>query len=83
VLILFVTLCAAVFHYFSRHPELAAGLASLLPIVIGIGVLFSGAVNLIERLIHSNKMAHAEHAIGMREERGEEPIHRCRGLRFF
>ncbi len=56
VLVLFVTLCAAVFHYFSRHAELAAGLISLLPIVIGIGILFSGTIHLIERFISSKRM---------------------------
>jgi hypothetical protein len=72
VLILFVTLCAAVLNYFFRRPELAAGLASLLPIVIGIGVLFSGIVNLIEKLIRSNRMllfaplfSHPDRMLGM------------------
>jgi hypothetical protein len=72
VLILFVTLCGAAFNYFFRRPELAAGLATLLPILIGIGGLFSGMVILIERLIRSNRMvafaplfSHPDRMLGM------------------
>jgi hypothetical protein len=69
VLVLFVTLCAAVFHYFSRHAELAAGLATLLPIVIGIGILFFGTINLIERKGGAKsspmKRAHPGRMLGM------------------
>jgi hypothetical protein len=52
VLIFFVTLIAGVFHYFSRHPELAAGLASVLPVAIGVGLLVAAAVSLTETMKH-------------------------------
>jgi hypothetical protein len=43
-LVLLVTVSAAAFHFLLRHPEMAVGLAMLSPIVIGVGIVFAGAV---------------------------------------
>ena len=50
VLIFVATLSAAIFHYFSRHPELAAGLATVLPVAIAVGILVAAVVSLTETL---------------------------------
>jgi hypothetical protein len=50
VLIFFATLSAAIFHYLSRHPAIAAGLATVLPVAIAVGLLVAAVVSLTETL---------------------------------
>jgi hypothetical protein len=50
VLIFFATLGAAIFHYLSRNPEIATGLATVLPVAIVVGLLVAAVVSLTESL---------------------------------